>query len=186
MCYFSGGLSPHLRGLTKELSSIHNKFKKRGWSVTLIAGNLRWTLWSMFKMVFFNHLTCTSEADKSASLTPHSATCWQSVLSIRTHLWSQKQCLWNSLLEKSWAWLKLAGPYSKVCSIVKYGAAGWVILKILEFQNVPMSEAMKLMLCFEMYQIEISIQTVTRYKICILVHTRTYGVQVSSYMPICT
>ena len=30
-----------------------------------------------------------------------------------------------------------AGPYSKSCTILEYGAAGWVILKIWEFQNVP-------------------------------------------------
>ena len=39
--------------------------------------------------------------------------------------------------QKCWAWLKLVGPYSKVCAILEYGAAGWVILKILEIQNVP-------------------------------------------------
>ena len=39
-------------------------------------------------------------------------------------------------IQKGCAWLKLAGLYSKGCTILEYGTAGWVIIKIWEFQNV--------------------------------------------------
>ncbi len=45
------------------------------------------------QIIHVYHPPCPSEADKRASLTPPSATCWQSVLSISAQLINYKHCL---------------------------------------------------------------------------------------------
>ncbi len=50
--------------------------------------------------------------------------------------------IWCSYLsdvhtQRGCACLNLAGPYSKGCTILEYGTAGWVMLKIWQFQNFP-------------------------------------------------
>ena len=53
---------------------------------------------------------------------------WHSFLSTAQPVWGRRSLF---------GYTQKAGPYSKSCAILSYGAAGWVILKIWEFQNFP-------------------------------------------------